>query len=330
MINVKQFNFAKRLTTITIMIFLMVVNMSCDKTQGELQLIPADPEKGFNFPYFLFLPEEGLNSNKITFIIEPNNTGFVADNIDEHIDAAKQQARSSQIGNYLSHKLNYPLLVPAFPRSEENWKVYTHALDRDALLQKGNPVGRLDLQLIAMFKDAKQKLSEMGYDSEEKFIMTGFSACASFSNRFAALHPHKVKSYVAGGLNGMLILPERKINGTTLPYPIGIGDLQSLTGQPFDSTSFKGIPQFLFMGEEDDNDAANYDDAYDNTEREIIYKILGEKMLPDRWNFCIASYQKHNVNVTARLYPKTGHEITREIQDDILSFIKTSVKNEVE
>lgn len=330
MINVKQFNFANRLTTIALMIFLLVANMACDKTRGDLQLIPADPEKGFNFSYFLFLPEEGLNSNPITIIIEPNNTGFPSNNYNEHIDAAKSQARSSQIGNFLSHKLRYPLLVPVFPRPKENWKVYTHALDRDALLQKGNSIERLDLQLIAMFQDAKKKLGQMGYASEDKFIMTGFSACASFINRFATIHPQMVKTYVAGGLNGMLILPVSEIEGKTLPYPLGINDLQTLTGQQFDSISFKKIPQFLFMGEEDDNDAANYDDAYDNSEREIIYKILGEKMLPDRWNFCIASYQKHNINITARLYPKTGHEITREIQDDILSFMITSVKNEVE
>jgi hypothetical protein len=290
------------------------------RIHGDLQMIPGSAEKGFAHPYFLFIPDEGLDTNQITIIIEPNNTGSPSDNFDDHVDAAKQQAGRSQIGNFLSHELRYPLLVPIFPRPEKNWKIYTHALDRDALLQKDNSLARLDLQLIAMFEDAKSRLTQSGYKVDNKFFMTGFSACGTFANRFAALHPQKVKAYAAGGLNGMLIVPSIKLDSQYLPYPLGVSDLYELTGQQFDSASFKEVPQFLFMGENDDNDAAPYDDAYDNTEREIIYNTLGKQMLPTRWNACTDYYK--NIKGTFRVYQNTGHEVTSEIQQDILTFMR--------
>ncbi len=329
MILAQQTHQNKRLTAIILALLLFFITIGCDKTKGDLQLIPAAPEKGFNFPYYLFLPKEGLQNDRVTFIIEPNNTGTPSDNFDTHIDAAKQQARSSQIGNFLSHKLKYPLLVPVFTRSSEHWKIYTHALDRDALEQKGNDIERLDLQLVAMFEDAKVKLNQMGHTLDDTFIMTGFSACASFTNRFTALHPQRVKASIAGGLNGMLILPTSKVKEQLLPYPIGIQDVQDLVGHSFDTTSFVKTPQFLFMGADDDNDAALYDDAYTDTERDLIYAVLGKTMLPDRWKFCTDKYKKLNVQATMRLYENTGHEITKEIQEDIMSFITKVTTNKV-
>jgi predicted esterase len=319
------------ITTIAVFLILslLVIITNRNKTRGDLQMISANPEKGFNFPYYLFLPEEGLNGDQVFFIVEPNNTGSPTDDFDKHIDAAKQQAKRSQIGNYLSHKLRLPLLVPVFPRPENNWKIYTHALDRDAMVQKSNSIERLDLQLIAMFEDAKIRLAQLGHKVEDKFIICGFSACGTFTNRFSAIHPQKVKASVAGGLNGILILPTANIGSRPMPYPIGISDLKDLTGHKFDSVSFGKVPQFLFMGEIDDNDAAPYEDAYDNSEREIIHNFLGKQMLPDRWNYCRDYYQKKNINAKVRTYPKTGHEITDEIQEDILSFIKTSIYNKL-
>ena len=322
----KEKLFVKHIITI-LLSGLLLTNIGCKNAHGILELVPAESQKGFNYPYYLFLPEEGLNGDQIFLIVEPNNTGTTTDDFDKHTEAAKQQVRSSQIGNYLSHKLKFPLLVPVFPRPENDWKTYTHALDRDALMQKSNSIERLDLQLIAMYKDAKIKLSRSGHVVEDKFIMCGFSACATFTNRFTAIHPQIVKACVAGGLNGILILPTTNIGGKPMPYPIGISDLKDLTGHQFDSVSFSQIPQFLFMGENDDNDAAPYEDAYDDSEREIIYNILGKQMLPDRWNYCGNYYQKNNFNAEIRTYPKVGHEITDEIQEDILSFIKTSINN---
>lgn len=322
-------NFKIKLRRCYIIVFLPLVffsNINCKNAHGVIQLVPAETKKGFNYPYILFTPEEGMKSDQITFIIEANNTGHVSDDLDDHMEGAYQQVKNyGYIGNYLSHNLGYPLLVPVFPRGEENWKIYTHALDRDAMLQKGNSIERIDLQLLAMFEDAKTKLTEKGYNIDDKFIITGFSASATFANRFSAIHPEKVKAYAAGGLNGMLILPANEIEGQTLLYPLGIGDFNEITGHQFDSTAFRNVPQFLFMGENDDNDAANFSDAYSDSEREIIYKFMGKSMMPERWNYCTNYYKDYHSNVTIKLYKNIGHDITDEIRNDILSFIKTII-----
>ncbi len=91
----------------------------------------------------------------------------------------------------MAEKLKYPLLVPVFPRSHTDWKTYTHALDRDVICKRNSPLERIDLQLLAMIKDAKTKLASSGYPTKDKFLMTGFSASGTFVNRFALIHPDK-------------------------------------------------------------------------------------------------------------------------------------------
>lgn len=50
--------------------------------------ISANPEKGFNFDYFLYLPE-GLDKAKLnTVLIEPNNTGSPSKFMEIHFGIA--------------------------------------------------------------------------------------------------------------------------------------------------------------------------------------------------------------------------------------------------
>jgi hypothetical protein len=87
----------------------------------------------------------------------------------------------------------------------------------------------------------------------------------------------------AGGVNGLLMLPLENLDGEELKYPIGTSDLKELVNKDFQKELFIKTPQFYFMGELDDNDAVPYDDAFDQSEREIIYQLLGKEMYPERW-----------------------------------------------
>lgn len=315
----------KRLVTLfTTIIFLN----SCSNIEGEIIPVAANSPSGFNFPYLLFIPEEAIKNNSVFLIVEPNNTGFTSDDFDEHRDQAENLATNDgNLGNYLAHELAYPLLIPVFPRGNENWKIYTHALDRDVMIQKENDLERIDLQLLSMVDDAKKKLDSMGFSVKEDIILTGFSASGTFANRFAAIHPNKVSAYVAGGVNGILILPTDSIANTSLNYPLGTNDFFKITGHDFDSTAFQNLPQFLFMGELDDNDAAKFEDAYDEDEREIIYNVLGESMQPDRWQRCINEYRKHGINAELKTYSNIGHEPNEIIKKDILTFLRANIKH---
>jgi hypothetical protein len=298
-----------------------------ENINGELMFIEPDNKGGFNYPYYLFVPDGISSENKLFLIVEPNNTGTVSDDLDVHAEKARRTATIDYyIGNYLARNLHYPLLVPVFPRPESNWTIYTHSLDRDVMLQKGNTMERIDLQLLAMAHDAMDILAQTGHDLQEKILLSGFSASGTFANRFTLIHPNHVAAVAAGGLNGFLTLPIGELNGEKLNYPIGIGDFQSLLKKDFDTLTFKNTPQYYFMGELDENDALPYQDAYDEEERVLIFDLLGEEMLPARWNKCREIYHKNGIHAQIITYSNIGHEHPERIKEDILLFFQNSVQ----
>lgn len=313
----------------TTWLFITLVSFqSClfESEKGEIFLTEASPSKGFNYPYFLYISEGTSPEKELVLIIEPNNSGFADDDLDKHIEKAKRTATLDfYSGNFVAQKPRYPLLVTVFPRAKSEWKIYTHALDRDVMLQKNNLLERIDLQLLAMVEDAKSKLTESGYTIQDKFYMTGFSASGTFTNRFTLIHPDKIQAAAAGGLNGLLALPIDSIGGKNLNYPLGTNDFKDLLNQEFQRTAFLNTPQFYFMGENDKNDAIPYDDAFDRDERELIYEFLGKEMLHKRWKTWADIYKNEEVNATIKTYRNIGHEHPDSVKQEIVEFFKKSL-----
>lgn len=127
-------------------------------------------------------------------MVEPNNTGRVSDNFNNHVKGAEQIIYNfGYIGKYLADSLKNPLLVPIFPRSEKECKTYTHVQDKDALKTEMAAIKRIDSHLISMIDDANLVLTKMSYTFQENLIMTRFSPSATFTNRFTFLRPERVK-----------------------------------------------------------------------------------------------------------------------------------------
>ena len=312
---------------LTILFITIIISIGCTNSNtGELIFVKADHTKDFNFPYYLFIPDDVTKSDSVFVIVEPNNSGFADDDFQKHIEKAERTAiKDFYLGNYLAQNLNYPLLIPVFPRTKSNWKIYTHSLDRDVMLQKNNNLERIDLQLINMQEDANKKLCEKGIKTHKQFLLTGFSASGTFANRFTLLHPDKVYAAAAGGINGLLILPIDALESEALNYPIGTNDMFEMVGKSFQKELFLSTPQFYFMGELDDNDAIPYADGYDENEREQIFRLLGKQMQPERWNNCIKLYEKSKVNATLKTYENTGHEHPEKIKKEVLDFFNASI-----
>jgi hypothetical protein len=288
---------------------------------GETVLIDADPAKGFHYPYLLRMPATPLKG-ETRLLVEPNNTGLVSDDPDVHLDAARKLSQNA-LGAATSRRLNLPLLVPVFPRPKTGWEIYTHQLDRDSMLIESGPMRRLDLQLIAMIEDAQRRLRATGVRIPDGVLMTGFSASGTFTNRFTLLHPHRVRAAATGGLNGLLMVPAAAIGSVSLPYPIGTADVRTLTGRRVDVRAWRRVPQFIYMGELDDNDALHFDDGYNDDERGIVYTTLGERMQPDRWSRVQQIYREAGANVTFRTYEKIGHATDKRIADEVIDFFRT-------
>ncbi len=214
-------------------------------------------------------------------MIEPNNTGTVSDDSQVHKTKAKELIQYGT-GHYLAENLKLPLLVPTFDRPKSNFKMYTHALDSDTLKNEKGKLKRIDLQLLAMIEDAKDKLKNRNIEIREKVFLYGFSASGNFVNRFSIIHPKVVKAVTAGGVNGMPILPIKEINGLELPYHIGVNNLDEIIDQKFNVGEYKKVAQLIFMGENDNNDTLPFDDAFSEKERSIVKEVLGDEM-KERW-----------------------------------------------
>lgn len=289
-------------------------------SKDTLLIIPQKETKYFYNSYILFIPKDTPTNKKIYLLVEPNNTGFTTDSLFIHTQHAIDLASKNSIGNNIATMLKIPILVPIFPRPASQPLIYTHALDNDVMITEDHVLKRPDLQLIEMIEDAKTELIKHNILTEDKVLMNGFSASATFVNRFAFLHPKKIKAIATGGLNGVLMLPLKKYKKQLLNYPLGINNIEGFISKEFDSEAYKAIPQFIYMGANDENDAVDYDDAYSHEERNIIYKTIGKKMQPDRWQNCQKKYNEYGINAQFKTYQSIGHWTTGEINYEIITF----------
>lgn len=281
-------------------------------------ICPAEPDRGYHFPYILQIPSQWDSTSNAHLFVETNNSGPISAVFEPHLQPTSELARTG-LGGRASLALKAPLLMPVFPRDEA---LYTHSLGRSTLLTEAPMLRRLDLQLLAMARDAKRRLSEQGRAVSQKLALTGFSASAMFATRFAVLHPREVATVVAGGLNSFVILPVERLSNTRLDYPLGVADLREVSGRAFDLQAWREIPQFLFMGALDDNDAVDFEDSYSPTDRQTIHSLLGKKMTPDRWQACEEVYQTITAPARFKTYAGLGHGTNRLVHQECVAFIK--------
>lgn len=299
--------------------------------------VASDPESGFEYPYYFHIPEQYTGNRPI--LVEPTSTGKPSDNFDEHQEIAKLRARGGT-GRRIADELEIPYLHPVFPRPVSDpvdWTHSVHQLCARTIRLEDGPLARIDLQLLAMIDHARKEVADVDHQPPEGIILNGFSASGAFANRFCVLHPDRVHSVSAGGLSGIMTLPratgERGIEfGLAEPlvpnYPVGVADVDSLTGNQFDMASFREVPQFYYMGEDDEKDVLLWPDAWTDPElRASAILTYGTDILQDRFPFCASVYRDENVPAIFRVYPKTGHQPSPAI-DDIVTFHERVLANE--
>lgn len=284
--------------------------------------IEAQPEKGFAYPYYLYVPPE-LRETKgrkatHTILVLPNNTGKLDDDFAVHeADVKKRMAQASQIAS----ALKVAVLMAVFPRPATDWRIYTHALDRDALTTDKKEYARYDLQLVAMIDDARNRLKKGGLKFDKRVLINGFSASGMFANRFTFLHPTRVKAAAIGSPGGWAVAPTDKYKEKTLRYPIGTNDFKEVSGKKLDLKNLRKVPMFIFLGDKDDNDSVVFGDSYEEEDKNLIFEIFGKTPV-ERWEISKKLYEESKLNATFRLYPNVAHTVTTEMRDDIRAFLK--------
>ena len=292
--------------------------------------IEADPDFGFHWPYFLYAPPIRNDGRDRPLLVEPNNTGSATDDVAIHERAAKNRIERG-ISRQISDQLGVPFLVPVFPRPVSDpvdWTHYVHQLDRDTLQLSSGPLARIDRQLLRMVDHARQRLEDESFPVDEKILLNGFSASGNFVERFTVLHPNRVSSVTAGGLNGMVLLPLERAKGHTLQYPVGIADVETLTGDPPDLAALEDVDRFFYMGSDDENDTIPFDDAWTSDElRETALAVYGEDMIKERFPYCQRAYERAGIEAQFRIYQGVGHD-PAPATVDIIEFHRRSMAGE--
>ncbi len=271
----------------------------------RVQRFRASPTAGFHADFYLYVPSGALDGGgPATILVQPNNSGINSDDPDVHRDDAWWTGFGR---HWIADELGVVLLVPAFVRPAEDWRIYTHALDRDTLTTKRDDLRRIDLQLIAMIDAARASLAEGGAKVDEKVLIQGFSASGMFANRFTALHPERVKAAAFGSPGGWPIAPATTVGTDPLPYPLGVSDLEELVGRDFDQSAFASVPQLVVMGSLDDNDSLDFRDGYSEDQAALADRLFGSDPR-SRWDDSQRLYGAIGAQAKFLLVEGVGHD----------------------
>ena len=286
--------------------------------------VDADPARGFHWPYYL-VPPSTMESPP-TLLIETNNTGTVSDDIAVHEDAA-----ITLMGRRIpfAEELGSPLLIPVLPRpvnpqAPEPGGIYVHALDRYSLIGTHPGLQRIDLQVLAMIDDALDRLEAMGHAMDRRVFMMGFSASGAFTSRFTIIHPDRIKAAAPGSPGGWPTAPLAAWNGAPLRYPMGVADLEELVGHSFDLETFRSVPLYVYVGDQDTNDAFDVR-GMTQEERSKIHALLNwpaDPILANRWPLAKAMYDSVDADARFVVYPGVAHTITADMFEDIKAFFR--------
>ena len=293
----------------------------------RVQHFEASPANGWHADFYLYVSPESQRiareGGQVTLLVQPNNSGTNSNDPEVH----RRDAWMTGFERYrIANELGVVLLVPAFIRPGEDAHIYTHALDRDSLITERVDIKRIDLQLIAMIDHARITLADSGIQSDERIFIQGFSASGMFANRFTVLHPERVKAATIGSPGGWPIAPLTLVKGEQLNYPAGIADFESLIGVPFNSDSYNTIPQLIYMGSADDNDALDFTDGWGEADAQLVDDLFGADPL-SRWDEAQEIYLNSGANVQFLLIDGVGHD-RKELQKYSTEFFKKVLDNQ--
>jgi pimeloyl-ACP methyl ester carboxylesterase len=282
---------------------------------GEVVEHPRSADSPYTF--YTYFPNSARSQNQVTIAVWPHGGGAANDDYGYHEQMARDKI--SWLSRY-AERYRMPVVVVAMPRVNH---LYVHALHSGTFTTGEEFLRRPDLKLIdAVWDHYMPMLRGNDVAVDEQVYMMGFSSPGMFAHRFAMLHPTRVKALWLGG-HGPAPLPIWELNGYPLNYPLGPGNLQALSGAPFDFEAYRTIPHFVCVGENDtnpNNDTTTYTDIFTEEERLFIRANFGSTN-PERLRFFYETLVSQGIPAEFRLYPNTAHQNTNEMLNDAFAFL---------
>lgn len=355
----------------TLKVSVMAVDQTIEvtlKTSGTADLsigenpkaiyMPADPSKGFNFPYYIWLPSQYKYDNPIStkkkfLIVDTANFGFRGPQ-DQLLIKADEAMNNGWV-NAIDHarQFGYPMMMPVFARSgvsvnQEsygNTSLYEHALDRASVYVKELTTSDsnasfniksyesegydyklyydLDEQLVAMFDDAITQLNKSGYGLEDRVILDGYSASGTLTDRLSYLQPEAVAMVISGATLDDAMLPMTSLKGETINYPIGLGDYTAITGKTFNMETHNSVAKLLYMGKDDTNNTVGYSDCYFEEGNNQMKRLFTNNVLT-RAQEIMAIYGDTGAHGMLILDAGIKHSSSQSMNDYVIEFIKSN------
>ena len=316
-------------------------------TEPGVQKIEANPDAGFHSPYFLYTPTTGAsavesvsNSRERPLLATAHPWG----DFEERVEGANGRVESGLMRE-LADATNCPLIAVPLTLTRGHIGLEPHELTLAPELEIDDPRReRVDLQFIAMIDDAKSRLNGDIFTVADQIHYDGGSSAAYFIEKIAPLHPEYINAY-SFGANGHAFLPfeeltdEIPVHGdpdrTTIPWPIGTGNLEDLTGEEFNKEAWMDIEQFRWIGgdDQDSDDPENYvhkrfrgDDEIDH----VVEEIFGTLQVDDRFETSREIYDHLDVPATFRKFEGQPHAPDPEYRFEAAEFHKEQIEKDFE
>jgi len=314
-------------------------------TDPGVQKIEADPDAGFHSPYFLYTPafpsvEESANDSQERPLVV---TAYPWGEFDERVEGAS--GPDSGITGLIADAMNCPVVSVPLTLTGGHIGLEPQELTLAPEVEIDNDRReRVDLQFIAMIEDAKSRLNNGAYTIADGIHYDGGSSAAYFIEKIAPLHPEYINAY-SFGANGHAFLPFEELTDdipvhgdpdrTTIPWPIGTGNLEELTGEAFNEEAWMDIEQFRWIGGEDQDpdDPDNHihkrfrgDDEID----QVVEEIFGTLQVDDRFETSRDIYDHLDVSATFRIFEGQPHAPDQEYMVEAAEFHKEQIEEDFE
>jgi len=316
-------NFMSIIVLIPFITILFPINQSFAQNAivpGVIQHHETDQE--IIWDWYTYVPED-FNFSKKGYLLV-----FAATAVDYNFAKEIADVDTWWRGKNYSEGNQLIILGAALPYGE----IYPSTFDRQSFWESTDPFyQRADLKINLMIDRFTEKLSSAGYDMHQKVFVDGYSSGGAFAFGYSVLHPDRVQAVSAGGI-GFVNLPLIEYNGEVLDWPIGTNDYYSLMGKEFDFETFKNIPIFVYVGENDTvwfNDTVHGNSPlfWENESQPIFLNIVFGDTLPIRVKNQTDLLIGLGCNLKFKMYIGLGHDDisfykSPEIYiNDVLSFI---------
>jgi len=285
---------------------------------GELTFHQADDSIAYN--WFSYVPRSIDRSQPIYIWISGIHGNFVTDDYNQMTEESRGQAecRTQQAEEH-----QYILLVPVIPRPQTN-NVYVVSIPHYIFLDETPTfLQRPDDKVNLMIDKLINNLRLDGYDVKDKVFIDGFSAGAMFTQRYALLHPERVQALAAGSPGGAMTLPESTYGTIQMMWPVGVSDFSTLAGYEFDMESYKQVPQYIYIGDQDTHNSTLWGTGEiwrTQAQIDFLNSTFGSTD-PVRLQNQVAYLNNLGYsNITFRLYLGVGHQFAAIPLDDIFEF----------